>query len=68
MFKFGQHVIKKSCVFWESKLSFAFVNIKPVLPGHVLISPKRIEPSFTDLSPEEAVDIFQGLLSSYRYS
>ena len=63
MLKFGQHIIKPSSVFWESNLSFAFVNIKPVLPGHVLVSPKRVEPSFTDLTPEEAVDIFQG--SSY---
>ena len=61
MLKFGQHVIQQSCVFWESKLSFAFVNIKPVLPGHVLVSPKRIEPYFTNLSPEENVDLFKGL-------
>ena len=61
MLKFGQHVIQQSCVFWESKLSFAFVNIKPVLPGHILVSPKRIVPYFTNLSPEENVDLFKGL-------
>ena len=33
-------------IFHESKLSFAFVNPKPVLQGHVLVAPKRIEELF----------------------
>ena len=60
MYRFGQHVIKKSCVFWETPLSFAFINIKPVVPGHILISSKRYEPSFTNLSTEETADLFTG--------
>ena len=60
MFKFGQHIIQQSCVFWESRLCFAFVNIRPVLPGHVLVSPKRLESHFTGLSLEESADLFAG--------
>ena len=33
--------IPSSHIFYESRLSFAFVNLKPVLPGHVLVAPKR---------------------------
>ena len=58
--RFGPHVIKQGCVFWESKLSYAFVNIKPVLEGHILVSPKRVEPSLTNLTPQETSDLFQG--------
>ena len=36
-------------IFHESKLSFAFVNLKPVLQGHVLVAPKRIEELFESI-------------------
>lgn len=32
---------------------FAAVNLKPVVPGHVLVSPKRVVARFAELSPEE---------------
>ncbi|VDP28243.1 unnamed protein product [Schistosoma mattheei] len=35
-FKFGPHIIKSDCVFYQSKLSFAFVNISPLVPGRIL--------------------------------
>ena len=41
----------------KKELSFAFVNLKPVLPGHVLISPKRVEPEYANLSEEEICDL-----------
>ena len=34
--QFGKHVISRQNVFLRSKLSFAFVNRKPVLPGRIL--------------------------------
>ena len=39
-------------------LSFALVNLKPLLPGHVLVSPRRIVPRFNDLSAAEVQDLF----------
>jgi len=59
-FTFGPHVIKKSCVFWQSGLSYAFINIKPVVGGHVLVAPVRLEPSLTKLRSDEVADLFQG--------
>ncbi|GMH43612.1 hypothetical protein BSKO_11534 [Bryopsis sp. KO-2023] len=49
---------RESEIFLATDLSFAFVNLKPVLPGHVLISPKRIVRRFKDLSPEEVGDVW----------
>lgn len=34
------------------------MNLKPLLPGHVLVSPRRIVPRFNDLSPAEVQDLF----------
>jgi bis(5'-adenosyl)-triphosphatase len=34
------------------------VNLKPLLPGHVLVSPRRIVPRFNDLSAAEVQDLF----------
>jgi bis(5'-adenosyl)-triphosphatase len=45
-------------VFHLSRLSFALVNLKPLLPGHVLVSPRRIVPRFNDLTPAEVQDLF----------
>jgi bis(5'-adenosyl)-triphosphatase len=45
-------------VFHLTRLSFALVNLKPLLPGHVLVSPRRLVPRFNDLSPAEVQDLF----------
>lgn len=45
-------------VFHITPLSYALVNLKPLLPGHVLVSPRRIVPRFNDLSPAEVSDLF----------
>ncbi|XP_066285104.1 bis(5'-adenosyl)-triphosphatase-like isoform X1 [Branchiostoma lanceolatum] len=57
-FKFGQHVLQASCVFFKSRLSIGFVNRKPVVPGHVLVSPLRVVERFGELSSEEVADLF----------
>ncbi|XP_069510517.1 bis(5'-adenosyl)-triphosphatase [Ambystoma mexicanum] len=57
-FRFGQHVISSSVVFLKTELSFALVNRKPVVPGHVLVCPLRPAERFHDLRPEEVCDLF----------
>jgi diadenosine tetraphosphate (Ap4A) HIT family hydrolase len=37
-------------VFIETALSFGLVNLKPVVPGHVLIVSRRVVPRFSDLT------------------
>lgn len=34
------------------------MNLKPLLPGHVLVSPRRLVPRFNDLSQQEVQDLF----------
>jgi bis(5'-adenosyl)-triphosphatase len=34
------------------------VNLKPILPGHVLVSPRRCVPRVADLTPAETADLF----------
>ncbi|XP_025943876.1 bis(5'-adenosyl)-triphosphatase isoform X2 [Apteryx rowi] len=58
MLRFGQHLIKPSVVFLKTELSFALVNRKPVVPGHVLVCPLRPVERFRDLRPEEVADLF----------
>ena len=41
-----------------SKYSYGIVNLKPVVPGHVLVIPKRIVKRFAELSAEEVSDMF----------
>ncbi|XP_024536731.1 bifunctional bis(5'-adenosyl)-triphosphatase/adenylylsulfatase FHIT [Selaginella moellendorffii] len=58
IFFFGPYKIDPREVFLVSKHSFALVNLKPVVPGHVLVSSKRVVPRFTDLSSEEVCDLW----------
>ncbi|RYO73378.1 hypothetical protein AA0113_g126 [Alternaria arborescens] len=55
--KFGTFVVTNQ-VFHVTRLSFAIVNLKPLLSGHVLVSPRRIVPRFNDLSAAEVQDLF----------
>ncbi|MCJ1358972.1 MAG: hypothetical protein MMC33_008972 [Icmadophila ericetorum] len=54
---FGSFLVT-SQVFHLTPLSFALVNLKPLLPGHVLVSPLRSVPRLSDLSTEEVSDLF----------
>ncbi|OQO05511.1 hypothetical protein B0A48_09280 [Cryoendolithus antarcticus] len=47
-----------SQVFHTSPHSFALVNLKPLLPGHILVSSLRVKPFLSDLSHEELSDLF----------
>uniref|UniRef100_A0A7S3E9F9 Bis(5'-adenosyl)-triphosphatase n=1 Tax=Rhodosorus marinus TaxID=101924 RepID=A0A7S3E9F9_9RHOD len=57
-YKFGTWGIDASEVFVETNLSYAFVNYKPVVEGHVLVASKRVVPRCTDLSAEEIRDLW----------
>ena len=57
-FFFGPHVCKVAQAFYESPLSICIVNIKPIVPGHVLVIPKRVCARFADMTPEEVVDLW----------
>ncbi|KAL1956120.1 hypothetical protein VTO42DRAFT_7639 [Malbranchea cinnamomea] len=54
---FGPFVVT-SQVFYITTHCFAFVNLKPLLPGHVLVSPFRTVQRVSDLTPDETSDLF----------
>eukprot|EP00050_Salpingoeca_kvevrii_P008985 m.306259 g.306259 ORF g.306259 m.306259 type:complete len:154 (-) comp18749_c0_seq1:41-502(-) len=56
---FGPFVIEATEIFLRSATCFCFVNLKPVVPGHVLIASNRVVPRFADLEPDEVADLFQ---------
>ncbi|KAF3190172.1 hypothetical protein TWF106_009200 [Orbilia oligospora] len=43
-------------VFYKTRLSMAIVNIKPILPGHVLVCPIRVVARYKDMTSEEVLD------------
>lgn len=45
-------------VFLTTPHSFALVNLKPLLPGHVLVCPSRPHRRLTDLTLPEVTDLF----------
>eukprot|EP01132_Coremiostelium_polycephalum_P006811 gene6811-8450_t len=57
-FYFGPYLIRQSEIFFQSEFSVGIVNLKPVLPGHILVCPKRIVPRFYDLTSEEVTDLW----------
>mmetsp|Transcript_34398 Transcript_34398/g.80301 ORF Transcript_34398/g.80301 Transcript_34398/m.80301 type:complete len:353 (-) Transcript_34398:95-1153(-) len=58
---FAKYRIPGSHIFFASPsgLSLAFVNLKPLVPGHVLVTPRRVAPRLADLSEEEFDDLFR---------
>lgn len=42
----------------SSRLSYALVNLKPLLPGHVLVCPTRCVPRLSQMTAEETADLF----------
>merc|ERR1712150_30414 len=55
---FGPYKVAFQSIFYESPLSYGIVNLKPIMPGHVMVIPKRVLPRFADLTPEEVSDIY----------
>jgi bis(5'-adenosyl)-triphosphatase len=58
VYYFGPYKIEKNEVFFTTELSFALVNLRPVVPGHVLVCPKRLVKRFADLTAEETTDLW----------
>ena len=56
--QFGKFQLQASQVFFESDLVLGVVNLKPIVPGHVLVIPKRVVDRFGDLTREEVVDLW----------
>ncbi|CZT10261.1 hypothetical protein WAI453_009361 [Rhynchosporium graminicola] len=54
---FGPYEVTNE-VFYKTSLCYALVNIKPILPGHVLIIPFRQIQYLSELSPAEVTDVF----------
>ncbi|XP_073009911.1 bifunctional bis(5'-adenosyl)-triphosphatase/adenylylsulfatase FHIT [Typha latifolia] len=57
-YTFGPYKIDRSEVFYSTPLSFAMVNIRPVLPGHVLVCSRREVKRYVDLSADEISDLW----------
>lgn len=56
---FGRFIIPSASVFYRSESSYAFVNLRPIVPGHVLIIPQEIAPTMADLSEEAYLDMWR---------
>ncbi|KAG2167929.1 hypothetical protein JADG_007668 [Aureobasidium aubasidani] len=54
---FGQFAVT-SQVFYKTPLSFCLVNLKPLLPGHILVCPLRRVQHIDQLSAPEVTDLF----------
>lgn len=57
-FSFGPFPVGSSRQFLRTSMSVAFVNLRPVVPGHVLVSPLRSVHRLADLSASEITDLF----------
>jgi inosine triphosphate pyrophosphatase len=58
-YQFGPHTISASeQIFLVTEHSLGLVNLKPLVPGHVLVIPKRVVPLLEDLEEREAADLF----------
>ena len=60
-FQFGPFLISKDHVFYTTTLSAAFVNLRPIVPGHVLVTPRRVVPLLSDLTADEYTDLWQAV-------
>lgn len=66
--QFGKFVIPSSSIFYRSDKSVAFVNLRPIIPGHVLVIPSRSQGDcspalLSDLTDEEYTDLWTSVQS-----
>jgi len=47
--------------FYRTTLSYAIVNLKPIVPGHVLVIPTRVVPRLTDLTTPELTSLMSSV-------
>lgn len=55
---FGRFEIPSGHIFLRTRRSAAFVNLRPIVPGHVLVVPETIVPTMDRLSAEEYTDLW----------
>ena len=65
-YAFGPIVIPRTQVFYETPSTFALVNLKPVVRGHVLVCPRRVVAKFTDLTSDEISDLWRSVARVQR--
>lgn len=63
--KFGPFEVTKQ-VFLKTQHVFGLVNLKPIVPGHVLVCPLKPHRRLTDLSSEETADLFTTVQQTQR--
>ena len=56
--KFGKNDIASSQIFLFRKNVIGFVNIKPIVPGHVLVSPRKGVTRLKELNEIETCDLW----------
>ena len=56
--KFGDITIDEKIIFYKRKLVYAFTNLKPFMPGHVLLAPTRVEKNYSNLTEAEAIEMW----------
>jgi bis(5'-adenosyl)-triphosphatase len=56
---FASHVIPEDHVIWQNRLTAVFVNLKPILEGHVLVVPQRSVQYLHLLTDGERADLFR---------
>jgi bis(5'-adenosyl)-triphosphatase len=64
--RFGKFLIPSSHVFYRTQRSAAFVNLRPIVPGHVLIMPERIVATMEELTEEEYLDMWTSVRTVQR--
>ncbi len=57
-FYFGNVLIPSNHIFLVRTNVFAFVNLKPICPGHVLVSSTRQVKRLSELSESETLDLW----------
>lgn len=64
--EFGQFTISEDCVVYKSEHCFVFVNIRPFLPYHLLLSPIKKYVRMLDMPDEVAADLMNTLRKTMR--
>mmetsp|Transcript_28221 Transcript_28221/g.68675 ORF Transcript_28221/g.68675 Transcript_28221/m.68675 type:complete len:219 (+) Transcript_28221:258-914(+) len=59
--RFSKFQIPSKSIFYRTRFSAAFVNLRPIVPGHVLIMPERIVPRLNDLCDDEYDDLWRSV-------
>lgn len=56
---FGRFRISSNQIFHKTIHSYALVNLRPIVPGHVLVCSNRVTPLLSDLDEEEFYDLWK---------